>query len=238
MSAIKKFFEDERARKVRIREIRKAKLKEIQETVYVVDQAKLDKAYSTLMNWTIYFPEDLLMYFEQLDQEEYEYVLGKKADFPKEVQYVLWGPPPVPRVGCASKLKVVPFTDTMYTDMKISEQKAFNKKVDDELKKQIIPSRPHDSLDGSLENLRKQLKTQEEHLETLMKAPTKKYVAPSMRKQMMLADPEVKEMQKKIEKTKNEISTYETYVSEADDDWAKLKRLEIREVIAQAMLAV
>lgn len=237
MSAIKKFFDEERARKIRIQEMKKIKQTKV-EVVPEVDQAKLDEAYTTVMNWKIYYPEDLVYYFYSLDREEYEYILERKAEFPSDVQTVLWGPPPVSRLGEFLKMKVADFTDAMYVDMKAKEQQAFDKEVEEQLKQRTIPTRPEDTFDSTLERLRTDLKSQEEELEKLMKGPTKRYVAPSMRKQVMLADPAVQEMQAKIEKTKNEISIYEKYIVDADDGWKRLKQLEFRDQIIQEMLAV
>jgi hypothetical protein len=234
MSAIKKFFDEDRARKQRIREMRKAKVQPV-EPVYVVDQAKLDRAYNDIMNWNMNYPEDLMWYYESLDQEEYEYILQRSAEFPPDVQQTLWGLP-VFKIGWSSKLKVVDFTDKMYLSEKAKEQQEFEQRVEAEMAKRPIPPRPSDVLDESLAEFRAQLKDQEEQLEKLMKGPTKKYVAPSMRKQTMLADPEVQKMQAKIDKTKNEICVYEKYIVEADNGWKRLKQLELRDQVSKEML--
>lgn len=236
MSAIKRFFEEERSRKERIREkIRRAR--RIQQEVYVVDQSKLDRAYKTLLNWKLYFVEDLLAYYNELDQEEYEYILEKKDEFPKHIQDILWTPIPI-RAGLKSKLKQVDMTDKMYSDAKFLEQTNFEKKIAEELAKREIPIRPANQLDTDLDEHRKKLKDQEDQLEKLMKAPTKKYVAPSMRKQAMLSDPAVQNMQKQIEKTKNEILVCEKYVADANNGWTESKRFEFRQKIVQEMYAV
>jgi len=236
MSAIKKFFQEERERKERIRQMRKEKMQPI-EPVYVVDQAKLDNAYNDIMNWNMNYPEDLMWYYESLDQEEYEYILQKKSDFPADVQQALWGLP-VFKLGGSSKLKVVDFTDEMYLSEKAKEQQEFNKRVETEMANRTIPPRPMDNLDESLAKFRARLKDEEEKLEALMKGPTKKYVAPSMRKQVMLADPEVQNMQAKIERTKNEISVYEKYIVDAENGWKRLKQLELRNQVSKEMLAM
>ena len=59
-----------------------------------------------------------------------------------------------------------------------------------------------------------------------------------MRKQVMLSDPDVQRMQAQIEKTKNEISVYEGYIVDADNDWKRLKQLEFRDQVIQEMLAM
>ena len=236
MSAVKKFFDEERARKQRVREMRKAKVQPIK-PVYLVDQAKLDKAYNDIMNWNMDYPEDLLWYYEALDQEEYEYILQKSKDFPLDVQATLWEQP-VFKFGNRSKLKVVDFTDKMYLDERTKETQDFNKRVEEEIATRTIPARPLDDLDESLAKFRTRLKDEEEQLEKLMKAPTKKYVAPSMRKQVMLSDPEVQRMQSQIEKTKNEISTYEKYIVDAENGWKRLKNLELWNTVSQEMLAL
>jgi hypothetical protein len=236
MSAVKKFFDEERARKQRVREMRKAKVQPI-EPVYLVDQAKLDRAYNDIMNWNMNYPEDLMWYYESLDQEEYEYIMQRSAQFPPDVQQTLWGLP-ILKFGGSSKLKVVDFTDKMYLDEKAKEQQKFEQRVESEMATRTIPSRPLDDLDESLEKLRTRLKNEEEQLEKLMKGPTKKYVPPSMKKQVMLADPEVQKMQATIEKTKNEISIYEKYIVDADNGWKRLKQLELRDQVIKEMLSV
>jgi hypothetical protein len=237
MSAIKKFFDEERDRKQRVRAMRKAKVHPV-EPVYVVDQAKLDEAYETLKNWKVYYEQDLFDYYTGLDQEEYDYIMKKKDDFSLEVRELLWGPTPLYDFKHFIKLKCVDFTDNMYLSAKAKEQQEFDKRVETEMAKHTIPSRPVGDLDESLEKLRMRLKNEEEKLEELMKGPTKKYVAPSMRKQVMLADPEVQSMQAKIEKTKNEISIYEKYIVDAEDGWKRLKQLELRDKVSQEMLSV
>lgn len=236
MSAIKKFFDEERARKQRMKEMRIAKAKSV-EPIYVVDQAKLDKAYSDIMHWNMNYPEELLWYYEGLDQEEYEYILRKSTEFPPDVQLLLWDLP-IFKIGESAKIKVADLTDKMYVDMKADEHRAFDQKVNAEVAKLSIPARPSDELDTSLATLRTRLMMEEEQLDKLMKAPTKKYVAPSMRKQVMLSDPDVQRMQAQIEKTKNEISLYEGYIINADNDWKRLKQLEFRDQVIQEMLAV
>lgn len=236
MSAIKKYFDEERARSRRIMKIGNAKVHPVA-PIYVVDQAKLDKAYSDILNWNMNFPEELEHYYQCLDQEEYEYILRKRNEFPSDVRLALWSPP-IFKLGNVSKLKVVDFTETMYMNQKAKEQRDFNNRVDTEVAKYDIPDRPSDERDSQLETFRTQLKDQEEELEKLMKAPTKKYVAPSMRKQVMLSDPDVQRMQAHIEKTKNEISLYEGYIADADNGWRRLKQLEFRDQVIQEMLAV
>lgn len=236
MSAIKKYFDEERARKQQMKKMRIAKAKSV-EPIYVVDQAKLDKAYNDIMNWNMNYPEDLLWYYEGLDQEEYEYILRKSAEFPIEVQLTLWDLP-ILKVGESAKIKVVELTDSMYVSQKMKEQQDFDKTVDAEVAKYVIPVRPEDVRDTTLASLRERLKDEEDQLEKLMKAPTKKYVAPSMRKQIMLSDPDVQRMQAQIEKTKNEISVYEGYIVDAENDWKRLKQLEFRDQVIQEMLAV
>ncbi len=236
MSSIKKFFQEERDRQNRIREMRKAKVHPIK-PVYVVDRAKLEKAYSNILQWNMDYPEELVNYYESLDQEEYEYIMQKRKDFPEEVKLTLWGPP-LFKVGTRSKLKVADLTNKMYMDQKMNEQQEFDTRVNTELAKHCIPDRPTDDLDATLADLHTQLKTEEEQLEKLMKAPTKKYVAPSMRQQVMLSDPEVQAMQKQVEKTKNEIAIYEKYIVDANNGWSRLKHLELRDQVIQEMLAV
>ena len=236
MSAVKKFFDEERARKQRVHTMRKAKMQPA-EPVYVVDQAKLDNAYNDIMNWNMNYPEDLMWYYESLDQEEYEYVLQRSTEFPLDVQQTLWGLP-VFKLGGSSKLKVVDFTDKMYLSEKAKEQQEFEQRVETEMAKRVVPPRPMDDLDESLTRLRTRLKDEEEQLEKLTKGPTKKYVAPSMRKQVMLADPEVQNMQAKIEKTKNEISVYEKYIVDAENGWKRLKQLELRDQVSKEMLTM
>jgi hypothetical protein len=237
MSAITKFFEQARMNAQRLRDARKNRVVPI-EHAYIVDHKKLDEAYQTLMNWKIYYEQDLLDYYESLDQEEYEYILSKKHEFPKEVQTVLWGQPPMYTFHGNISLKCVDYTDSMFLAAKAKEQKKLDDYVNVELAKIVFPSRPVDSIDDKLTELREMLTQQEETLDKLMKAPTKKYVAPSMRKQVMLSDPDVQAAQALIEKTKNEISLYETYVQKADDDWRSTKRYEAREKIIQEMYAV
>lgn len=236
MSSIKKFFQDERDRQNRIREMRKAKVHPIA-PVYVVDRAKLEKAYNNIMQWNMDYPEDLVNYYESLDQEEYEYIVQKSKDFPEDVKLTLWGPP-IFKVGTHSKLKVVDLTNKMYTDQKMNEQQEFDTLVKTEVAKHCIPNRPADELDTTLADLQTRLKTEEEQLEKLMKAPTKKYVAPSMRQQVILSDPDVQNMQKQIEKIKNEISIYEKYIVDANNGWSRLKHLELRDQVIREMLAV
>lgn len=234
MSAIKKFFEEERARKNRIRE---AKMKQCipKEEVYIVDQEKLDEAYQTLKNWKIYYEQDLFDYYTGLDQEEYEYIMKKKDDFPLEVRELLWGPTPLYDSKHFIKLKCVDLSDRMYQDAKMQEQLEFETKVQEKLAQCKIPVRPTNYFDESLNSLQQKLKNQEEQLETLMKAPTKRYVPPSMRKQVMLSDPAVQDMAKKIETTKNEIAVCEKYVVDSNNGWRDLKQLEFREDIIKEM---
>lgn len=236
MSVIKKFLDEERARKQWMKKVRIAKAKSA-EPIYVVDQAKLDKAYNDIMNWNMNYPEELQWYYEGLDQEEYEYILRRSAEFPRDVQLALWDLP-ILKVGESAKIKVVDLTDSMYVAQKANEQQTFDKIVDAEVAKRVVPDRPMDDLDTKLAALRTRLKAEEDELEKLMKAPTKKYVAPSMRKQVMLSDPDVQRMQAQIEKTKNEISVYEGYIVDADNDWKRLKQLEFRDQVIQEMLAM
>jgi hypothetical protein len=207
------------------------------EPIYEVDQTKLNEAYNTLMNWKIYYPEDLVHYYDTLDEEEYEYVLEKKNDFPEDVQYILWGAPLV-FVGKQSHLKCTNLTDEMRMSAEEKERTIFDARVDEELAKYVIPDRPRDNLDTTLASLYKRLKYDEKDLEELMNAPTRKYVAPGMRKELMLSNSEVQELQKSIEKTKNEISVCEKKIANADDYWRKLKQNEFRDQIIHKMLAV
>jgi hypothetical protein len=236
MSAIKKFFQDQRERNQRTRQTQTAKVYPVK-PVYVVDQAKMDAAYATILHWNVNYPEELLYYYDTLDQSEYEYVVSKRNDFPADVQAILWGVSPI-KLSQSLSLKVVDFTDKMYLAQKLKEHQEFTNIVNTEIAKFDIPVRPSNELDTSLASLRSKLTEEEGELEKLMKAPTKKYVAPSMRMQVALSDPAVQRMQAQIEKTKNEISAYEKYIADADNGWKQLKHLELRHQVIQEMLKV
>ena len=237
MSAITKFFAQERARSKRLEE---AILRELaaKENVYVVDQTKLDEAYETLKQWRMMCVEDLLYYYQTLDQEQYEYVVEKKHEFPSDVRDVLWGPPPLYDSSASITLKCVDFTDKMYLDKKLSEQKELESKVEQIMITCEIPTRPRDEVDDEMDELCNKLQKQEQDLETLMKGPTKKYVAPSMKKQFMLSDPAVQEMMRGIEITKNEIAICEKSIVKANENWADVQRFELRHKIIAEMYAV
>lgn len=238
MSAIKKFFTDEHTRKRRLEEVFLREQRAIENNVYVVDQKKLDDAYETLKQWRLISEEDLLYYYQTLDQEQYEYVVSKKNDFPSEVRDILWGPPPLYDSSTKCKLTVVDYSDKMYLDRKLSDQRELEKKIEELMAGREIPTRPIDEIDDNLSQLHATLQTQEQRLEALMKGPTKKYVAPSMRKQFMLSDPAVQDLMKQIEKTKNEITVCEKSVVKANNDWADVQRFELRQEILTEMYAL
>lgn len=238
MSAIKKFFTDEHTRKRRLEEVflREQRAREI--NTYVVDQTKLDDAYETLKQWRLISEEDLLYYYQTLDQEQYEYVVSKKSEFSSEVRDILWGPPPLYDSSTKCKLTVVDYSDKMYLDRKLSDQRELEKKIEELMVGREIPVRPTDELDNRLDDLRKKLQNQEQQLEKLMNGPAKKYVAPSMRKQFMLSDPAVQDLMKQIEETKNEIRVCEKSVVKANNDWADVQRFELRQQILTEMYAL
>jgi hypothetical protein len=236
MSAIKSFFEEERARKQRI-QVRRVK-QVILEEVYIVDQAKLDAAHATLMNWIVYYPEDLLYYYNTLDQEEYEYVLTKKSEFPLDVQHVLWGLPPCTRIATRVALKRFDIPTQVHMERTAMQ----NVRIDEGITKTVLnhelPERPPNSVDEMLADLRTSLVAREEELQQIMNAPTKKYVVPSMRQQTILADPAVQALKLYIETLKNEIVDYETYTTKLNNGWRELKQFELRCKVVKEMYTV
>jgi len=236
MSAIQTFFNDERARTQRIRARRVHH--DVPDVVELVDQAKLDTAYATLKNWIVYSPEDLLYYCDTLDQDEYQYILDKKNDFPLDVQTVLWGLPPCEPIGSMLSVRWTDLTNARYTNMLAVKQAQVNERVNAQLKESTIPPRPHSDIDDKLCSLRAELAAKEAQLQQLMTGPTKKYVVPSIRTQTVLADPAVQAMKAVLSATKNEISCYEKYVANADNGWADCKQFELRRAIIEEMYAV
>jgi hypothetical protein len=164
-------------------------------------------------------------------------VVSKRNNFPKHIRDILWRVP-ILTATQSLPLKVVDFTDKMYISKLVNEQRQLDTRVNAEVSKLDIPIRPSDTLDTLLASLRIQLAEKEAELERLMKAPTKKYITPSMRKQVALSDPAVQSMQTQIEKTKNEISIYEKYIADANNDWKRLKHFELRHQVIQEMFTV
>ncbi len=201
---------------------------------YVVDQTKLHNAFETLSELDPVIPDRIIEYFENLDEEEYEYVMTRKNELSLETQNILW--PDVLLVGMKSKIKVVEMTDQMYDEMRRKEKRLLNKKLEELVSKELIPERPPSEIDSMLQKFGEKLIESEKSLEDFLKNnKPKAYVPPAMRQAMIDSDPKVVQMRNMIKNIKNEINSIQINIEKLNEAWRDDKRHEIKQKLELEM---
>ncbi len=232
--AIKSYFQHGKELRMRA-SVPKVKVDDENEEVYVVDQTKLDEAFAIVQDCNLIYKEEILIYFRNFDQEEYDYILSRKNDLSPEMQNLLW-PEPI-KLNCPTKLKLVELTDEMYTNILKKQVKERNKKLDDLVKDIEVPSRPSGELDLQLSKLQERLEKEEKRLEEALKnTKPKAYVPPAMRQKMIEVDPKIVELKNRIQTIKNEITSTQLNIETQNGRWKSDRLFEIRQEMELEML--
>lgn len=234
MSALKQYFESAKRRKISSKKtVKPVALEEVP----VVNQEKLNRAYDTLKNWDPDYSPNLLLFYESLDEDEYQYVLANRNDFSIYVKNTLWPEEYLPPLRIKTNLKVRELTDEGYKSILLEKIRERNKKIEERLSKFTIPPRPFGNRDSDLVNITNAIELKEKQLEDLKKnAVVGKYVPPNRRKELVETSPEVLKTKDLIQRMKNEMERIKDSIKRLQYDWEEQYKFDLRNKIEQELV--
>jgi hypothetical protein len=233
VSAIKSIFEASKRRKVMPQP--PPKKVNVEQPQVVIDEAKLKRAFNMVNNWQG-SQKGLISFYNNLDEEEYQYVLSNRDELIFETKAVLWPDVFNPPLGANLKLKVRDISEEEYKRILIDNLKKREKLIDERIEKITIPSMPNNQLEHVSNNLKITLSTKEKQLEEVKKRiDTGKYVTPTKRTSVIENNPEVVSLRGNIQNIKNELEKIDERLKVLRDEWNRNETIKLRHKIEQEL---
>ena len=233
VKAIKSFFESSKRRKVMPQTPNKKVC--VEESIVVANEQKLRYSFEMIKNWEG-SQYELISFYNNLDEEQYQYVLANRDDLVFETRAVLWPDEFNPPLGRNCKLKVVELTEEGYRRLLLDKMKNNQKLIDERMSTMTIPPMPKSYLEDNSINLKKMLEAKQKELEDFKKSiDTGKYVTPSKRVSVIESNPKVIALTKSIQEIKNEIEKTDQRLKVLRDEWERNERFKLRHKIEQEL---
>lgn len=240
--AIKNFFANQREANARQEAYYRRLEEELNNPpVEVIDTTAFDNEVEDFdfllkRNWFL-DEESLIEFLTQASENVFREIANRIRTYPSGVQQVIFAFLPLP-IGNV-KLKIHDLSDEDMAIREIKEYETKKKMLDDsweEYKRENNLDPPVGYLDSELDDMFAELQLTKNELEKAKKkSVTGTYVPPSMRNKVVVDDPRVTVIMKKIAVLENEIKTQNRYIEQEKDAWFANKRNEFEE---QQMLSL
>lgn len=232
-AAIKLLFEASKKRRI----LRKPKNKRlcVEEPVVVLNEKELKHAFEMIKNWEGDV-SSLISFYNNLDEDQYQYVLANRDELCYETNTVLWPDEFNPPLGRNSTLKVVELTEEGYRRILLENLKRRETLINERIEKLTIPSMPRNHLEEVSDKFKMMLSAKQTQLETTRKSiDTGKYITPSKRLSVVENNPVVVALVNDIQKIKNELEKIDQSLKVLRDEWTRNETIKLRHKIEQEL---
>lgn len=231
--AIKSFFESSKRRKITPETPNKRVCQE--EPVSIPNEERMKYSFETIKNWEG-SQNHLISFYNNLDEEQYQYVLANREQLSFETMAILWPDEFNPPLSRNLKLKVRDITEEGYRRILLDKMKIREKIIDERIATIATLPMPKSHLETTSINLKKILETKEKQLEDVKKSiDTGKYVTPSKRISVVESNPAVVSLVKVIQEIKNEIEKTDQRLKVLKDEWERNEKFRLRHKIEQEL---
>ena len=231
---IKNFFEASRKRQ----KITHKKEKQIvvEQPKSLIDILRSKYALETIKNWE-YSQLDLISFYNNLDENDYQYILSNRNELNFETKAILWPEEFNPPLGRNSHLKVKELTHEGYIKLLIEKIKRQDKLINERMEKITISPIHTPQFDDKILNLNKTLLSKQKNLEDAKKnIDVGKYVTPSKRTLIVEKNPVIIALDNSIKEIKNEIEKTLQRVKILNDEWERNEKFKLRQKIEQEIV--